>query len=91
VLAPAHRLAAPRAVNDRQLGVEVPPARHERAAGRREVVGSPTHTEAERQPTAGELVDARRRLRQQQRRVDRGQQDVGHQADPAGGTGRCGQ
>jgi len=55
------------------------------------LVGSPTHTEAERQPAAGELVDARRRLRQQQRRVDRGQQDVGHQADPAGGTGRCGQ
>jgi len=47
------------------------------------VVRPGSRRNSEGEPAAGKLVDARRALGQQHRRVDGCQQDVGHQLDPA--------
>jgi hypothetical protein len=86
-----HRLALPGPVQQVQGGVELPAAGVHVAAHGGVVVRAAADREAEGEPPAGQLVQACRGLGQQHRRVDRGEQDVGRQADPAGRAGSGGQ
>src|SRR5206468_2672380 len=65
--AAGHRLAAPGAVQEVQRLVPAPAPRAERQAGDLEVVRAAAHADAEDQAAAGELVDAGRLLREQDR------------------------
>lgn len=88
-LGPDAALAGPDALQLGQLTVECVPAFPEVDARCLVVVFTATHRQAEREPALGETVDRRGLLREQSGvRTQRGDEDVGDEADPLGDR-RC--